>query len=141
MSIYDEFAADLGGDDTPVDRWESFANVGDAVRGVLLEAFKAPDKFNGTDDLALKVQAPDGEIVAFRAKNVDLRRKVVAERPQPGDKIVVVHTGLGDAQPGKNPPKLYEVAVQRSQAPEATPAAAPAQQSAPAASASELLDF
>jgi hypothetical protein len=68
-----------------------------------------------------------------------LQALLATHRPASGDRISIVYTGDGEAKPGKNAPKLFDVAVVRPDGGPAPAAAAPTPPAPAAPSAADLI--
>lgn len=86
-----------------------FNEVGDQVIGVIKEVREGKD-FNRQPCPELVLETDDGE-KTLTAGQVRLKAELAEKRPQVGDKIRVVYSGVGDAKPGNAPPKLFTVDV------------------------------
>jgi len=95
--------------------WITFANVGDSAVGTVKGIRRGKD-FNGNPCPELLIETSDGE-KTITVGQVMLKAALADERPQVGDKIAIVYSGVGDAKPGKAPAKLFEVKVQKSDVP------------------------
>lgn len=100
----------------------TFQNIGDSVSGEILSIRVGKD-FNGNPCPELLLKTDDGAEKTLTAGQKVLQSALAEERPEVGDRIGIIYSGVGDAKPGKAPAKLFDVAVKR-------------QGSSPAASAS-----
>lgn len=94
--------------------WVKFENVGDQVIGVIKEV-RDGRTFDGNPCPELVIEDEDGDERIITASQVKLGRIIVEKAPQAGNKIRITYSGVGDAMPGKAPPKLFEVDVKEGQ--------------------------
>ena len=90
-----------------------FEEVGDQIVGVIKEV-REGRTFNGDPcpELVLEVEDDDGvDEKTVTASQVLLRAALAEKRPQKGDKVRITYSGIGDAKPGKAPPKEFTVDV------------------------------
>jgi len=102
--------------------WKKFDTVGDSVVGLIVAT--GMDEYMGKRYPVLTLQTDDGDTVNVPCTQKGLQARLAQLRPQVGVRIAISYQGDGDARPGQNPPKLFEVAVGETPAPVA-PAAAP----------------
>lgn len=88
----------------------SFNEVGDTAVGVI-KAIREGTDFNQNACPELILEDNDGEERTLTAGQVMLKAALSEKRPQVGDKIRVVYSGVGDARPGRAPAKLFTVEV------------------------------
>lgn len=120
-------------DDFANGEFVKFENVGDSVSGEVRSVTVGED-FNGQPCPKLLIATDGGDDRTVTAGQKVLQSRLSEVRPQPGERIAIVYTGVGDAKPGKAPAKLFTVQVRGvdgalRQAPEgesATPAPAAA---------------
>jgi hypothetical protein len=118
--------------------WQKFRfeNPGDSISGEITD-LRIAIMADGTRLPSLTIKDDQGGEWSLLASQVGLQRALATARPATGDKISILHTGVGEAKPGKSAPKLFEVALKRAdEAP--VPTAAPAAPAA-AVSAADLL--
>lgn len=118
--------------------WQKFRfeNPGDSISGEITD-LRIAIMADGTRLPSLTIKDEQGSEWSLLASQVGLQRALATARPATGDRISILHTGTGEAKPGKSAPKLFEVALKRADLDEApAPAPAPA---APAMSAADLL--
>ena len=108
-----------------------FETPGDSIVGLILKV-EAVDTRYGRKPV-LRVRTDDNAERTVWASNVDLQARLADLRPAGGDRIAIVYTGLGEAKPGQNAPKLYDVQLVKGTAPAAAPQAQPAPAAAPTA--------
>ena len=89
-----------------------FEYVGDQVVGIIMHVREGTD-YNGNPCplLILEVNA-EGDEKTLTASQVKLKVALAEKAPKVGDKIRVVYSGIGPAQPGKAPAKEFTVDVQ-----------------------------
>lgn len=88
----------------------SFKEVGDSVVGTIKSVRTGTDfNFNPCPELVLILD--DGEERTLTAGQVMLSAALTEKRPQVGQKIRIVYSGIGEAKPGKAPAKLFTVDV------------------------------
>jgi len=102
--------------------WKKFDTPGDSVVGLIVAT--GMDEYMGKRYPVLTLQTDDGDTVNVPCTQKGLQAKLAQVRPQVGTRIAISYQGDGDARPGQNPPKLFEVAVGETPAP-AAPVAAP----------------
>ena len=120
--------------------WQKFRfeNPGDAISGTLV-SIRVATMADGTRMPALEIRDSEGTEWSLLAGAVNLQRALSQHRPASGDQVSIVFTGLGEARPGKNAPKLFDVAVKHATTPAAPAAPAPAVATAAAPSAADLI--
>jgi hypothetical protein len=119
--------------------WQKFRfdNPGDAISGTLV-SIRVATMADGTRMPALEIRDSEGTEWSLLAGAVNLQRALSQHRPASGDQVSIVFTGLGEQKtPGKNAPKLFDVAVKHANA--AAPAPAPAAPAPAAPSAADLI--
>lgn len=89
-----------------------FENVGDYVVGIIKD-IREGRTFNGDPCPELILEDDDGAERILSASQVLLRAALAEQRPDIKDKIRVEYTGVGEAKPGKAPPKQFEVKVKK----------------------------
>jgi hypothetical protein len=87
-----------------------FENVGDSVVGIIKQVREGKD-FNGNPCPELILEDDDGDERTVTAGQVLLRAALAEKAPQPGDKIRITYSGVGEGKPGKAPAKLFTVEV------------------------------
>lgn len=91
-----------------------FNNVGDQIVGIVKEV-REGRTFNGEPcpELVLETTDEEGNTdeKTVTASQVRLKAVLAEKRPQAGDKIRITYSGVGDASPGKAPPKEFTVDV------------------------------
>ena len=87
-----------------------FENVGDRVIGVVKEV-REGRTFKGNPCPELVLEDESGEERIVTASQVMLRAALAERQPQPGDKVRIIYSGVGEAKPGQAPPKLFSVDV------------------------------
>jgi len=95
--------------------WITFAEIGDSVVGTLKDIHRGKD-FNGNPCPELVIDTAEGT-KTVTAGQVRLKLALADARPQVSDKIAIVFIGYAPASGGQNPAKLFEVKVQKSDAP------------------------
>lgn len=89
-----------------------FEEVGDQVIGVIKD-IREGRTFNGDPCPELVIEDDDGEERTVTAGQVRLKAALAEKRPQKGDKIRITYSGVGEAKPGKAPPKEFTVDVKQ----------------------------
>lgn len=89
-----------------------FENVGDQVIGVVKEV-REGRTFKGNPCPELVLEDESGEERIVTAGQVMLRAALAERQPQPGDKVRIIYSGVGEAKPGQAPPKLFSVDVKK----------------------------
>lgn len=87
-----------------------FENVGDTIIGVIKEVREGSD-FNKNPCPELVLEDENGEEKTVTAAQVRLKAALAEKRPKQGDKVRIVYSGVGEASPGKAPPKEFTVDV------------------------------
>lgn len=88
-----------------------FENVGDQVVGIIKTVREGKD-FNGNPCPLLTIEVNEqGDEKTLTASQVRLKVALAEKAPQVGDKIRIVYSGVGEAQPGKAPAKEFTVEV------------------------------
>jgi len=109
---YDEYASatvEPGG-------YMSWTDHGQQVVGTVAEVRHGEDAGrNPCPELIINQDA--GDPITVTAGQTVLKREIVINAPQRGDRIRITYTGDADAKPGKNPAKLFTVEVHRGAAP------------------------
>ena len=114
---------DFADDEKVKGNWFKFEHYGEKLVGILLDKFEVPPKDQFPTSIVIVVKKSDGEEVQWShkkfvdEKNGKLTLSKVAQalkgiNPMEDNvtyKIGVEYTGEGDKQPGKFPPKFYEV--------------------------------
>ena len=90
--------------------WVTFDQVGDKVVGTVKAVRRGKD-FNGNPCPELIIDVDDQGEKTLTAGQVMLKSALADKRPQAGDRIAIVYSGIGDAKPGKAPAKLFDVTV------------------------------
>lgn len=90
--------------------WVRFDQVGDGVVGVI-KAIRQGTDFNQNPCPELILETDGGEEKTVTAGQVLLKSALAEKRPNVGDKIRIVYSGIGDAKPGKAPAKQFTVDV------------------------------
>jgi hypothetical protein len=105
--------------------WARFDNEGDGIVGVIKTIREGAD-FNGNPcpELVLETDPETGDEITVTAGQVMLKAALAEQRPEEGDKIRIVYTGVGEARPGKAPAKLFTVEVKKGPHPVKEPAVA-----------------
>ncbi len=106
-----------------------FETPGMSIAGTITRIHIAT--INGDRLPSLTIRDNAGVEWSVLAGNVNLQAKLAELRPASGDRIAMVFTGFGEAQPGKSAPKLFDVQLAKG-APAAAAAPAPAQPVHPA---------
>lgn len=100
-----DYSRYIGGD------FVKFDNVGDQVVGIIKHVREGKD-FNGNPCPLLILEVNElGEEKTLTAGQVRLKMALAEKQPQVGDKIRIVYSGVGAAQPGKAPAKEFTVEV------------------------------
>lgn len=88
-----------------------FDEVGDNVAGTIM-AIRVGKDFKGNlcPELQIRTENGDKVVTAGQAK---LKPELARLKPQVGDRIAIVFSGVGDAKPGQAPAKLFDVQVQK----------------------------
>lgn len=117
MSIWDDPEVQPTGGD-----FVKFENVGDSVVGTITAIRKQRFQGDDGDQYApqLDLTLDDGTEVTLTAGQWQLKKLLIEQRPDVGDRIKVVHTG----KQGRS--KLFTLAVKRGASAEAEPAPAKA---------------
>lgn len=89
-----------------------FENVGDQVIGIVKLVREGRD-FKGNPCPELVLELEDGEETTVTAGQVMLKSALAEKRPNVGDRVRITYSGVGDAQPGKAPAKLFTVDVKQ----------------------------
>ena len=97
-----------------------FDEVGDQIVGVIKRA-REGRTFNGDPCPELVIELEDGEEKTVTASQVLLRAALAESAPQEGDKVRIIYSGIGEAKPGKAPPKQFTVDVKKGPFALATP--------------------
>jgi hypothetical protein len=115
-----------------------FNSPGDAIAGTIVDIRIAtmPD---GDRLPSLSLRDDQGTEWSLLASQRGLQALLASHRPASGDRISIVYTGDGEAKPGKNAPKLFDVAVVRPDGGPAPAAAAPTPPAPAAPSAADLI--
>lgn len=87
-----------------------FDDVGDTIVGVIKDV-REGRTFNGDPCPELVLETDDGEEKTVTASQVRLKAALAEKRPQVGDKVRIAYSGVGEASPGKAPPKEFTVDV------------------------------
>lgn len=98
--IWDEF--------TNTGDWITFTDVGDKAVGTVKAVRRGKD-FNGNPCPELVIDVDGEGEKTLTAGQVMLKAALAEKRPQPGDRIAIVYSGVGEAKPGKAPAKLFDV--------------------------------
>lgn len=93
-----------------------FEEIGDSIIGTIKD-IREGQTFNGNPCPELLLTDDAGEDHIVTAGQVMLRSTLAEKSPQVGDKVRIVFSGVGEAQPGKTAPKLFQVDVKRGAAP------------------------
>lgn len=119
MTYWDQYEGEGGGFE-----YVRFANIGDSVRGKIIELRDGED-FGGSPCPEIEFQTDDGGIAVWTVGQRVAQRKLLEVRPQVGWEVEVRYSGDGEGKPGKAPAKLFEIEV-ISNGSEPAAAAAPA---------------
>ena len=85
-----------------------FENPGDSIAGTI-ERIDVVTNDNGTTPV-MDIHPDDEDARTVWVSQQGLKRRMAELRPQRGDRIAIVFTGLGQAsKPGYSPPKLFDV--------------------------------
>ena len=87
-----------------------FEEVGDQIVGVIKEV-REGRTFNNDPCPELILEDDEGEERTVTASQVLLKAALAEKAPQKGDKIRITYSGVGEAKPGKAPPKEFTVDV------------------------------
>jgi len=91
-----------------------FEEVGDQIVGVV-KLVREGRTFNGEPcpELVLETTGEDGSVdeKTVTASQVRLKAALAEKRPQEGDKVRITYSHVGEASPGKAPPKEFTVDV------------------------------
>ena len=79
--------------------------MGDCIEGVFIRAEKKT--FGNTESMLYHLEVEEKPISVWGCVVLDQKMMFV----NPGDKVKITYTGKSKAQPGKNPAKLFSVAV------------------------------
>lgn len=90
--------------------WMKFDEVGDEIIGIIKEVRQGTD-FNGNPCPELVLELDDGSEKTVTAGQKLLKVVLAEKSPQVADKIRIIYSGVGAAQPGKAPPKEFTVDV------------------------------
>lgn len=93
-----------------------FEQVGDKIVGIVTD-IREGRTFNGDPCPELILEDDDGAEHTVTAGQVLLRIALAEKVPEVGDKIRIVFSGVGEAQPGKAAPKEFTVDVKRNAQP------------------------
>lgn len=102
--IWDQFAGS--------DEYFKFNEIGDSVAGEVVTV-TVKQWQDGKESPQLLLKLDDGTTTTVTAGPVMLQRALAEQRPRPGDRVAIAYTGVGEAQPGRSAPKLFDVAVKR----------------------------
>lgn len=85
-----------------------FSDENNEIEGVLI---KIQDNVGSQNSMlyTLETQADKPPVSIWGSAILDQRMMGIKQ----GDKIKVIYKGLGEASPGKNPPKIFQVLVDR----------------------------
>lgn len=89
-----------------------FDEVGDQIIGVIKEV-REGRTFNGDPCPELVLETEAGEEKTVTAGQVRLKAVLAEKRPQKGDRVRITYSGIGEAKPGKAPPKEFTVDVKQ----------------------------
>jgi hypothetical protein len=89
-----------------------FEDVGDQVIGVIKD-IREGRTFNGDPCPELVLEDDEGDERTVTAGQVRLKAALAEKRPQKGDRVRIVYSGVGEAKPGKAPPKEFTVDVKQ----------------------------
>ena len=92
-----------------------FEAVGDSISGTLTD-IKVATMPDGTRIPALNIATDEGTVCSLLASQRGLQALLAEHRPCVGDRLAIVHTGLGDPKPGKSPAKLFDLKIKRADA-------------------------
>ena len=87
-----------------------FEEVGDQIVGVI-KTVREGRTFNGDPCPELVLELEDGDEKTITASQVLLKAALAESAPQVGDKVRITYSGIGEAKPGKAPPKQFTVDV------------------------------
>lgn len=88
--------------------WITFNDVGDKVVGTV-KAIRRGEDFNHKPCPELIIDVDNEGEKTLTAGQVMLKSALAEKRPQVGDRIAIVYSGVGEAKPGKAPAKLFDV--------------------------------
>lgn len=86
-----------------------FQQVGDSVTGLIQSIVEGSD-YGGQPIPVLELETDEGE-VTVSASQVMLRAELAAVQPEVGDEVTITFIDFGEAQPGRNPAKLFEIEI------------------------------
>lgn len=86
-----------------------FKEVGDSVTGLIQSIVEGTD-YSGNPVPVLELETDEGEI-SVTASQVMLRAELAEVRPEVGDEVTITFIDFGEAQPGRNPAKLFEIEI------------------------------
>lgn len=113
----------------------TFKEIGDNVVGDIV-AIRVGKGFNGDPVPEMIIRTDDGAERTLTAGQTMLKSTLADVRPQVGQRIAIVYSGVGNAKPGQAPAKLFDVAIVPAGT---TPAPGTASPNTAAPSASELV--
>jgi hypothetical protein len=86
---------------------------GDVLEGELTELNYRDSEYGNEPYPVLTILDNGGKEWAFHAFHTWARLEVDRKKPQVGERIAVAYHGLGEAQPGMQPPHRYRLVVDR----------------------------
>lgn len=81
-------------------------NEGDFIEGVLVTS---EDNVGKNNSWVYNIETPEGVKSVWGSAVLDMRMTFV----KIGDKVKITFKGLGEAKPGRSPPKIFRVDVDR----------------------------
>lgn len=88
--------------------------LGEQLLGELVERETFESDYDGGPYEVLTIlNEKDGREYSWGAYHTVARRLVASKDPQVGERVAVVYGGLGEAQPGMNPPVRWRLLVDR----------------------------
>lgn len=83
-----------------------FEKDGDFIEGVLV---KIQEGVGANNSMLYQIETPEGVKSVWGSAILDSRMGLV----KVGDQIKITFQGLGESKPGKNPPKIFKVEVDK----------------------------
>lgn len=102
--VWDDFKGEDG-------VWVKFENDGDGAEGTIVDIFSQENFNKDGKNPVLVLETDAGALLNVSCGPVNLRKQVLGARPQVGQTASVFRTGLGQAQRGKQAPKLFDFKV------------------------------
>lgn len=92
--------------------FQSWTTPGDQLVGTIVSRGRGTDA-NGQPCPQLVVRRDDDTVVTVNAGQKNLQAQMISHRDelQPGARVRIKFTGVGQAKPGQSPPKLFDIDV------------------------------